>query len=152
MHGYVSETLDDQVFSEEAVLYSELIVKYLLREAPLTHVNKDIDLKLHMRISQLWLRVADDLARTWTVEQLSAEVNLSERHFYRKVREIYNENPNQILRRMRIERAKEFIRANEHSLKEITSNVGYQDYFAFLSAFKRYTGMTTTEYQKKIND
>jgi AraC-like DNA-binding protein len=150
MRGFADETLHNQAYSEEAALYAELVVRFLVREIPSRATETNGDSVLRARLAGLWLEVAEDLGRAWTVPELAAKVNLSERHFYRRVHEIYGESPVQILRRLRLDRARELIRAGEYSVQQTAAAVGYQDYFAFLSAFKKHTGMTTSDYRNSV--
>lgn len=51
------------------------------------------------------------------------------------------------LTRLRMERAEILLKSTEGTVAEIAAMVGYNDYFYFAKVFKKYAGMTPTEYR-----
>ena len=64
---------------------------------------------------------------------------------------MYNKTPIQFLTEQRIEQAKKSLRQNKSPITEIATNVGYYDSIYFAYVFKKYTGMTPSQYRKIID-
>lgn len=76
-------------------------------------------------------------------------LNLSVSYFSMVFKTSTNETFVEVLTRTRLEKAKEFMTLTNAKTYEIAMKVGYNDPHYFSSIFKRYTGMTPTEYVKK---
>lgn len=59
-------------------------------------------------------------------------------------------NFGEYLNRVRIKKAKELIEQEKYRIKEISAEVGYNQYNYFFKVFKQIEGCTPTEYEKKI--
>lgn len=70
-------------------------------------------------------------------------------YFSRKFSEKMNISPKRYIINKRIERAKELLDFTDASICEISNSVGYEDQFYFYRIFKKYTGMSPTEYRNK---
>ena len=56
-----------------------------------------------------------------------------------------------IVSQLRMECAIELLHSSNYSILQISELVGYVNYFAFSTAFKRWHGVAPREYQKKLN-
>lgn len=54
--------------------------------------------------------------------------------------------------RFRIDKAKELLRTENSSCRQIAEKVGYPDYIQFSKMFKKYTGVSPTEYREQNSD
>ena len=52
---------------------------------------------------------------------------------------------------IRLDRAKEMLKAGQYSIKEITAETGYSDQNYFSRLFKRKFGLTPTEFKKNMD-
>lgn len=52
---------------------------------------------------------------------------------------------------LRMQEARRQLIANVHSLKEIAENLGFDDYNLFARTFKKYCGLTPTQYRRKFS-
>ncbi len=59
--------------------------------------------------------------------------------------------PKQYLVQRRIDRAKVLLVCSDKTIKEIAAVVGYDNEFFFYRIFKKYTGLTPTEYRRRDN-
>jgi AraC-like DNA-binding protein/mannose-6-phosphate isomerase-like protein (cupin superfamily) len=82
--------------------------------------------------------------------ELSELAGLSPSHFVRAFRAALGTSPIDWLRGARIEQAKRRLRESGDTLKEIASQVGYNDQFYFSRDFKRMTGHSPSEFRGKI--
>ncbi|MBQ1472921.1 MAG: helix-turn-helix transcriptional regulator [Lachnospiraceae bacterium] len=61
----------------------------------------------------------------------------------------YGETMMAYITRLRVEKAKELIAGSDHSLEEISFEVGYDDYNYFSRVFKKYQGVRPSEYRQQ---
>ncbi len=82
------------------------------------------------------------------LEVLSRELLVSKYHLLRLFKRYYGQTPQQYLSQRRIEKAKEHLRAGM-SVTEVCFAVGFKSLGSFSSLFKRKTGASPVEYQKR---
>jgi AraC-like DNA-binding protein/quercetin dioxygenase-like cupin family protein len=87
--------------------------------------------------------------RPWRVADLARLSGLSEPHFYRRFKLVTGSSPIDWLRRERINHARRRLLESADSIKQISEQVGYNDPFFFSRDFKRYTGVSPSEYRKQ---
>lgn len=85
-----------------------------------------------------------------TLEDVAILVNLSPNYFSNLFKEEFGETFIELLTRTRMERARELIEKNAHSLKEISFLVGYKDPNYFSRVFKRFYDCSPRAYQRMI--
>ena len=66
-----------------------------------------------------------------------------------KFKNVMEISPSDYLASLRLERAKNLLRQTELQVKEISSLSGYEDVRVFLRRFKKYTGMTPSQYREQ---
>ena len=80
------------------------------------------------------------------VEKLADEFNLSRSQLYRKIKALTGLTANELIRKIRLERAKELIEENgANSISEISYNVGFSSPSYFSKCFKAYFGILPTD-------
>lgn len=82
------------------------------------------------------------------LEVLSRELLVSKYHLLRLFKKYYGQTPQQYLSQKRIEKAKEHLREGM-SVTEVCFAVGFKSLGSFSSLFKRKTGSSPVEYQKR---
>lgn len=87
--------------------------------------------------------LGDDL----TVKDLARKASFSEYHFIRIFHEKVGMTPRRYVIRVRIDHAKYLLKTTGQSIKEIGCTVGYKSAGMFCSAFKKYQGVTPSEYR-----
>lgn len=80
--------------------------------------------------------------RKITVEELARRSGYSASHFTRMFRQMYDLSPIQFLNRLRIQHAKNLLRAEQYSLSEIANRCGFSSVYYFSRCFKQITGAT----------
>lgn len=88
----------------------------------------------------------EHLEQDMTLEQLASAANVSLSHLVRLFKRHTGWTPHQYLIRLRVERAKLWIRCGQRSLKEIAAELGFSDQSHFTRMFKKYTGLTPMQY------
>ncbi len=85
---------------------------------------------------------------SYGVEILSREVGMSERQLQRKLKQITNKTPNQLITSVRLHRAKELILSGESNISEACYQTGFSSPSYFSKCFKKEFGKTPTELQE----
>lgn len=93
------------------------------------------------RMSELWEIIAGDLARLWTLEEMAQVANLSPEHLRRLCHATFHRSPMRHLTYLRMRHASELLAVSDEKIGVIGQKVGYDNPFAFSSAFKREIGM-----------
>lgn len=84
-----------------------------------------------------------------TLEEIAKEVNLSPYYFSRFYKEETGVNFIDKLTTIRVEKAKEYLKNTDYSIKDVSRLVGYVDPNYFSKLFKKATGATATEYKEQ---
>ncbi len=100
------------------------------------------------RLGGLWGGVNADLARPWTLDELARAAAMSKENLRRVCLKETGTSPLNHVLRLRIRRAAELLLVSDDKLISIAERVGYNDPFAFSTAFKRETGTSPSEYRK----
>lgn len=87
-----------------------------------------------------------------SLNQISMHVSLSPQHFSKIFKEETNVNYVEYVAGLRISKAKELLNNTNNTIKEVCFMVGYQDPNYFSRIFKRYVGVSPTEYLKERMD
>ncbi len=83
------------------------------------------------------------------LSELAQLVGLSEFHFARRFKASTQLSPHQFVLRCRLERARELLSADHHSLADIAQQVGFADHSHLTRMFKQTYGVTPSEYRKQ---
>ena len=83
------------------------------------------------------------------VERLAHEVGLSRSHLYRRVRELLDDTPEMVLRRMRLERAAQLLDQGAGSVSEIAYATGFKTVAWFCRVFREKYGTTPGAWAKR---
>lgn len=89
-----------------------------------------------------------DISRT----EVADAVGCSPSHLSRLFTKITGNTFKDVLLKCKIEKAKEFLQDTVMPVTEIAYEVGYNDPNYFTSSFKRMTGISPSQYRKKISD
>jgi two-component system response regulator YesN len=84
------------------------------------------------------------------LEDLAEHLKVSTFHASRLIKQAAGKNISELITQLRIEKAKSLLEAGEQSIKEITYEVGLNSQHYFARIFKKYTGLTPSEYQAGI--
>jgi AraC-like DNA-binding protein len=77
------------------------------------------------------------------------ELGISSDQLNKQVRQILNKSPKEFINEVLIVHAKSILRDSNSSIKELSYDLNFQDYSHFVKFFKKMTGMSPAEYQKK---
>lgn len=102
---------------------------------------------LDARLWRLWDRVEGDLGRPWTGPELAQVAAASEEHLRRLCQRHYRRSPMAHLQQLRMQRACTLLRSTSAKLEVIAQQVGYSSPYAFSGAFKRWSGVSPSEFR-----
>ena len=85
-----------------------------------------------------------------TLEQLSQDMNLSQRQIQRILREKMNDTFLSLLSRYRVMIAARAMGQEDRSLSRIAEEAGFSSYGAFCRSFQRYKGMSPDAYRQSM--
>lgn len=95
--------------------------------------------------------IKENYTKDISLDKVSKHVGVSTYYFSRLFKEKLDRSFVQYLSEMRIKTAKSMLKTDEYSIKEIAFTVGYTNQAYFGKMFKKYVGMTPTEYQSKYS-
>ncbi|MCX5772385.1 MAG: AraC family transcriptional regulator, partial [Candidatus Hydrogenedentes bacterium] len=127
-------------------LYVQLIALYIQRELPPDRAANAASSHVLDRLESM---INEDLARDWNVETMAKELGVSQSHLHRLVQEHFRTSPMKLVTRLRMERAQEWLIMHDSPQGVIGEMVGYQNEFAFLVAFKRFSGVTPKQFRRR---
>ncbi|MCA9606692.1 MAG: helix-turn-helix transcriptional regulator [Myxococcales bacterium] len=87
------------------------------------------------------------LARPLRLEELAKVACFSPFHFHRVFKSVTGAPLNAFVKRLRLERALYLMSHTEKSLTEIALEVGFYDHSDFSRQFRRFMGVSPTEYR-----
>lgn len=83
------------------------------------------------------------------VERLCQEVGLSRAHLNRKMKELLGLTPSDFIRNIRLGKACELLRQPDVDISQIAYSIGFSSQPHFSTAFRRFTGLSPSEYRTK---
>jgi AraC family transcriptional regulator, alkane utilization regulator len=95
----------------------------------------------------VWL-VHERPEHAWTVTELASKAAMSRSAFAGRFRELIGEPPMHYVRRRRLARAAEYLRANDRSIAEIARLSGYESAVSLTKAFEREFGVPPGRYRE----
>ena len=84
----------------------------------------------------------------FSIGELAAALGISRVTLNNLFRQYLNTTPQAYRHRICMENAVQLVRSGEYSFKEISEQLGFRNSLYFSTVFRRYTGMTPTEYRR----
>lgn len=82
-----------------------------------------------------------------SMQDVAQAMNYSETHFCRLFKQCFDVNFSVYLNQFRVEQARQMLAASNQTVKEVSISCGYRDTSYFIRVFKRFTGMTPSDYR-----
>lgn len=87
----------------------------------------------------------------FSIGELSQEAGYSHIHFYRKIKGLSGQTPNQFLRTIRLKRAAELLRHKSDNVSQIAYSVGFSSQSYFIKCFKEQFGVTPGQFVESVS-
>ncbi len=87
-----------------------------------------------------------------SIKQIAEQSFISEVYFRKLFKKEFKISPQKYINNLKLENAIDLMQTDYYSLKEISSMIGFSDYKYFLIQFKKFTGLSPTEYKKKLEN
>lgn len=105
---------------------------------------------------QKGVRIAADyinehFAKQISIEELADLCGLSLNYFSLCFKNTFGETPKVYITKMRLSKAKILLEFSTHQIKEIAALCGFQRFNSFSCSFKKYIGVTPSEYRESLN-
>lgn len=104
---------------------------------------------IDIRLVRLWRHASADLSRAWTMREMARIAEMSTEHLRRLCLRAHGVSPMRHLLQLRMKRASELLVANDLKIEAIARQVGYQNAFAFSTAFRRTVGHRPSDLRLK---
>jgi AraC-like DNA-binding protein len=86
---------------------------------------------------------------TYTVQRLARDVAQSRSHLYRRLRDLLDESPSDLIRRIRLERAAQLLAVGAGSISSIAYSVGFKSVSHFSNRFRDAYGVRPSDYGRR---
>lgn len=94
--------------------------------------------------------IEENLDKKLSLTDISESIHMNKSYISRMFKEKAGENLSDYINKRKIEKAKQLIKNNELRMYEIALNVGMEDTAYFSRVFKKYEGISPSEYQKEL--
>ena len=96
--------------------------------------------------------IGDNLANEeFSVNDLAAEMAMSRSVFFKKIKAITQQNPQELIKAIKMKKAAELILENKYSIAEISYMTGFPNPKYFSTAFKKFHGVSPSKYVEEQN-
>jgi AraC-like DNA-binding protein len=101
------------------------------------------------RLRRLWASVAADPAQPWTIEALAERASVSGEQLRRLCWRDLRRSPMRQVAFLRMRHAASLLASDFYTIEAVAQKVGYENPFAFSTAFKRVMGVSPSAYRKE---
>jgi transcriptional regulator GlxA family with amidase domain len=98
---------------------------------------------------QQWLQNSD--VGSLSVSTMAAKARMGERTFLRRFQKATSLTPTEYVQHLRVGKARESLEFSSLAMKEITWEVGYEDYGAFRKVFQKIMGLSPGDYRLRFS-
>lgn len=139
--------LQHERLSLDRGILASALLKKLLSEIPLL-ANKEASVKNEFSLDALDRFMRDNSHKTLQLEELAEFSGLSKFHFSKRFRQVTGLSPLQYFTRMKVNQAAQMLQEGEHTVRQISQTLGFDDPYYFSRLFKKHTGSAPQHYRK----
>ncbi|WP_178346978.1 helix-turn-helix domain-containing protein [Arenibacter palladensis] len=126
-------------------LYKEQVLGYKIIEN-IDAIKYSTRIETLKRLLVAYEYIHDNIREQICIEQLSAVSSLSKFHLYDSFKKAFGKTPHQYINRLKVSKAKEYIKKGSNSISEVSDLLGYNDLSVFSKVFKRVYGHPPSHY------
>lgn len=82
------------------------------------------------------------------IDKIAKHFNINRNYLFNLCKNHFGQSPKQILQELRMNKASQYIRGSDLSIKEIAAKIGYNDPLHFSKMFKKYYHYSPTQFRK----
>lgn len=144
----VTEKLSSNIHKDE--ILNSLMYALLYSLSAQIHSQNDErnSNKYFFQFNQLRMEILNAPHKKWNIDLLAASSSLSPTHFQRLYKSFFGTTCMQDIIQARIKNAQFYLRTTEMSIYSLSMFCGYNNELHFMRQFKKYTGLTPSEYRK----
>lgn len=105
-------------------------------------------IEIDARLWKVWEAVGSDLASPWTMGAMASIAATSTEHLRRLSQRQLGRSPMRHVAYLRMERAASLLATGAYTIEEVAYQVGYENPFAFSTAFKRFMKAPPSKYRR----
>ena len=102
------------------------------------------------RLVRLWSSIDTELGQPWRLEAMAQRVHLSPEQLRHLCQKYFGRSPMEHLTWLRMKRAAFLLERTNRKIAAIAGDTGYQNAFAFSTAFKRVMGVSPLEFSRSL--
>ena len=111
-------------------------------------VMKDVENEFYSRFLKIFYEEMGN--PDVTVDSLAAKMGLERTQFYRKIKALTNYSPVELIRSLRLKKARAMVTGSEKSISEIGYEVGFSTPAYFTKCYREAYGETPSETRQKL--
>jgi AraC family transcriptional regulator of arabinose operon len=154
LSNHISQMMNSRASEDSSVIWQTgqlyILLSHLLKNNELSQDKqrtKTIKEKYVDKAAQFML---NNYSHDINITSVAAYVKLDRSYFYSIFKGEMQMSPKEFLTQIRIKKAQELMKTTELSLREIAFSVGYTDAFLFSKVIKAHTGLSPSQYRKKL--
>jgi AraC-like DNA-binding protein len=103
------------------------------------------------RISNVVDEIQNRLETNISIDDLAKRANMSKANFHKKFKEIFNDSPIQYIKKIRLNKARQYILYEKMKIVDAASKVGYESPAQFSREFKSHFGLPPSDLKKTFD-
>ncbi|MBO0780416.1 MAG: AraC family transcriptional regulator [Ktedonobacteraceae bacterium] len=139
----------DGLYREYIGLSEQLVMQQWVQ---LVHIHAQRivgPVRMERRLQRLWEVVNADITFPWTNRQLAAVIGISSEQLRRLCQQYLGRSPMKHVTMLRMRRAMMLLASDYYTVEAVAQRTGYENSFAFSTAFKRHTGISPSQYRNR---
>lgn len=138
--------------SIDLLLFNSYALLQRLFEQDIERIREKLDLKKVEKADWL-VQQAEEYIQSYfrsaiKVQEVADVINVSANYFSTLFKQKTGDNFNEYVNRLRVEEAKSLLVNTPFKVSEISKQVGFREYKYFVHVFKKFSGLTPTNYRK----
>lgn len=131
---------------DQEVQLSTYAVQDIIEQASIASANTSLKGQNHSFLEDVLQAIETNMAdEDFGMLALSREVGISERQLQRKLKSITNKTPNQMVRTVRLHKAKEILQQQVEGISQVAFQTGFSSLSYFTKCFKKEFGISPSD-------
>ncbi|TDO19533.1 hybrid sensor histidine kinase/response regulator transcription factor [Pedobacter duraquae] len=143
----------ENLLLKRKLVYTELLGRLAIEEKGVTPKSTESDQNLWRESAfvQEFVNLVEECIQDEILDaaSLAEKMNMSQSTLYRKLKGLTGKNINQLVRKIRIQKAAQLLRSGQYNVTEVALMVGVNSSIYFRQCFKEEFGQLPSEYQKR---